>query len=482
MNHLFAFTLLVLSALHSAGQTFNNRYNFGPDTGGNGYSVEQKGDSLLLFSEYADSLYKIGIHILDLNGAVLDTRSIDNDNNWLHIGYANASDKFEDGFVSAGSIRYPLSGRKGYMVKWNNQLDTTATQLFETLSEESSLFLYQAKKVDYGFVAVGTKTNSSEMDKIILIRTDNNLNEIWRTEYGSSSVAHEGYSVVKTPDGGFLIGGVRKIPNSWDQVIIKTDELGVQQDIAYFGLGYEGYIAHVEVTADGEYVFGGMKKTGDDEYQSMVCKLDDSLNEEWCNTFHSPGPQCYVNAIKHLNDGSLIVCGFDRVNGEIVGYIAKVDTDGNTLWYRRYSQTEGNSGYFFDVIQTTDGGFFLTGYLYAYPELTRDTWGIKLDDMGCLVPGCDTVQAVLSMDGAVAFSIFPNPTSQFINVHLSSLNPVNNVVFELSDLQGRRVKSFSPQLSDTTYMMDVQELPSGMYLIKMLRNGELVKSEKIIIE
>lgn len=470
------------SALVLLGQTFNNRYNFVPYTAGNGYSVEQKGDSLIIFSHYSDSLYKIGIHILNLNGEVLDSKVLFRDSTWFFVGYSNSSDKYHDGFISAGITRFPDPHRRGYMIKWDNQLDTVLTKSFESSTGDSSLFLYQAKALDDGFVAVGSKTNNNGIEKILLIRADSNLNEIWRKEYGNSTIPQAGYSVIQTLDGGYLIGGVRKIPDSWDHVVIKTNALGIQEDVAYFGSGYEGYIAHVALTSDSHYVFGGMKKTGDYEYQSMVCKLDGSLNEVWCNTYNSPGPECYVNSVKALADGSIIICGVDRSNWDMFGYVAKIDPIGNTIWYRKYSQTENNWCFFYDVIQTNDGGFFLTGSLYPEVGLTQDIWGIKLDDMGCLIPGCDTVQHVFSTDAGVGFSIFPNPTTQFINVYVSSPNPLDHIVFELSDLQGRIVKTFSPTLFDTTYMIDVQDLPTGMYVLKMLRDGVMVRSEKILKE
>ncbi|MFO0361568.1 MAG: T9SS type A sorting domain-containing protein [Flavobacteriales bacterium] len=476
--------IVIWSALPLAGQTFNNRYNFDPYNAGNGYCVEQSGDSLLIFSNYSDSLYKIGVHVLSLDGELLSSKSIYKDSTWLFVGYSNSVDQYEEGYVSGSTKRFPEPNYRGHIIKWDLSADTLKTKVFHAAEGDSMIIFQQAKAIADGFVAVGSTRDGVSGEKIILLKTDFDLNEIWRREYGSSTIPHAGYSVVQTPDGGYLLGGVRKVIDSWDHCVIKTAADGVQQDIAYFGTGYEGYITHVAVTADGNYVFGGMKKTGQYEDQSLVCKIDANLNEIWCNTYNSPGPECYVNAIKLLDDGNLIVCGVDRSNWDMYGYILKIDPDGNEIWYRKYAQTEDNWCFFYDVIQTNDGGYFLTGSLFPEIDLSQDIWGLKLDDMGCLVPGCDTLVHVPERDASWGVSIYPNPTSQFVNVYLSasSKQQLSTVSLELVDMQGRLVRQFAPHLTDTTYMMDVEDLPAGIYVLNVFADGAVVKSEKIMKE
>jgi hypothetical protein len=116
--------------------------------------------------------------------------------------------------------------------------------------------------------------------------------------------------------------------------------------------------------------------------------------------------------------------------------------------------------------------------------LTQDIWGLKLDDMGCLVPGCDTLVHVPERDAPWGVSIYPNPTSQFVNVYLSasSKQQLSTVSLELVDMQGRLVRQFTPHLTDTTYMMDVEDLPAGIYVLNVFADGAVVKSEKIMKE
>ena len=474
----------IWSTLPMVGQTFNNRYHFDDYPASNGYSAEQSGDSLIFFSNHVDSLYKFGVHIVDLEGNVIDHKSYLDDSSWLFIGYSNTSDKFDGGYVTAGAKRFPEPNYRGKIVVWNDNLDTVVTKVFHATEGDSLIIFQQSKAISDGFVAVGSTRDGIGTENIILLETDFELNEIWRKSYGSATAPLAGYSVVQTPDGGFLLGGVRKIGESWDHCIIKTDTDGNQQYLKYHGNDFKAYYAHVANAADGNYYFGGRMQIGEDDNYSQICKIDQELDTIWCKVYGNHGPDCRVNSLKLLDDGNLIACGMDRSDFSMYGYVLKIDPDGNTIWYRKYTQTEGNWCFFYDVIQTSDGGYFLTGSLSPDSDLglNQDIWGLKLDDMGCLVPGCDTLISVGENKLNTSFSVYPNPTTQFVNVYISSANAGSKIQFELTDLQGRLVKSFLPRLTEATYMLDVEELPAGVYLLNMTVDGVFVRNEKILKE
>jgi Secretion system C-terminal sorting domain len=472
--------ILIWSAQPMAGQTFNNRYYFEGYSFGVGYSVEEIDNEYYIFSTIGDSLYKIAFHKLSLNGSESLKGRIFIDSTALFIGYSNTTDNYEDGFVSAGSINHGNNIDNGLMTLWNENGDTLMTRVIQPVEDNLRIILYQAKAITDGFVAIGAIGDNETFEKVILIKTDFELNEIWRKEYGNNSVPLNGYSVVPTPDGGFLLGGVRKIGESWDHCVIKTDDEGNQQYLKYHGNENKAYIAHVENAEDGNFYFGGRMQLGDNDNYSQICKLDQELDTIWCKVYGNHGPDCRVNSIKLLPDGNLIVCGVDRSNFTMYGYILKIDPNGNQIWYRKYTQTEGNWCFFYDVIQTSDGGYFLTGSLFPEIDITQDIWGLKLDDMGCLVPGCDTLISVGEQSLSASFSVYPNPTSQFINIYLPQGSLSKEISFELLDISGKVVKSFTPKMEDATFMMDIEELAAGIYFLIEYVEGDVVHSEKIV--
>jgi len=226
------------------------------------------------------------------------------------------------------------------------------------------------------------------------------------------------------------------VPDSWDHCVIKTSSDGTQQYLKYHGNEFKCYYAILAHSSDGNYYFGGRLQIDEYNDYSQVGKLDGELNTIWCKVYGNYGPDCRVNNLQLLPDGNVIVCGMGRSDFTMFGYILKIDPDGNEIWYRKYAQTEGNWCFFQDVIQTTDGGYVLTGSLYPEADLTQDIGGLKLVDVGCLVPGCDTLVTVAEIQTDFSFSVYPNPTSQFADVYISPTNKqhFNYPKFELIDM------------------------------------------------
>jgi hypothetical protein len=78
--------------------------------------------------------------------------------------------------------------------------------------------------------------------------------------------------------------------------------------------------------------------------------------------------------------------------------------------------------------------------------------------------------------------IYPNPSSQYFYVDITAVNLAGQCHFEIIDLQGKVVKQFAHKLADISYMLDLKELPAGLYLLQLIANGVVLRSEKIMKE
>ncbi len=76
-------------------------------------------------------------------------------------------------------------------------------------------------------------------------------------------------------------------------------------------------------------------------------------------------------------------------------------------------------------------------------------------------------------------SIWPNPAQQSVRLTLNDVHNANQ--WQLNDLQGRTVKSTSLSSSQQEAEITVSDLPSGMYLWKLLSQGGLIDSGKLVI-
>lgn len=77
-----------------------------------------------------------------------------------------------------------------------------------------------------------------------------------------------------------------------------------------------------------------------------------------------------------------------------------------------------------------------------------------------------------------SISVYPNPTSDYVNITYSSFT--DNAVVELYNYQGQRVRQI--QVTDgQAQRVDVSGVPGGIYLMTLRSEGEIVSSEKLLI-
>lgn len=73
-------------------------------------------------------------------------------------------------------------------------------------------------------------------------------------------------------------------------------------------------------------------------------------------------------------------------------------------------------------------------------------------------------------------SIYPNPVSEILELTLLTFTP--GLKYQIFDMHGKLVKVENIQSTDTK--IAVQNLNSGVYILQIDRNGQFIKSFKII--
>ncbi len=244
---------------------------------------------------------------------------------------------------------------------------------------------------DGGYAVLGSKTGFGvDSSDIYLVKTSATGNILWTKTYGGPRNEY-GSSIIKTSDGGFIIGGNTNSfgAGGYDAYVIKTDANGDtlwtktyggtadealnDEYFQNFGLVqnvYEKSINFIQQTNDGGYIitsstrsFGQgendvfLIKTNNLGYPSWTKTYGDSLN----NTGHS---------VKQTNDGGYII-GATTVNIDIslgwnyshmrCAYLIKTDSTGNTQWSKSYGTDDLNDLFVNSVFISNDGGYVLTG-------------------------------------------------------------------------------------------------------------------------
>ncbi len=224
----------------------------------------------------------------------------------------------------------------------------------------------------YAFCCTGFEIEEHGTD-FQLVKLDSLLNIEWRQYYHSgrndNPVADFGRNVRQLPDGGYILIG----DSSADGMLVRTDENGEEIWRRFCNRNDGLRVRHdCVVDIDGNIVvIGG----------NMVAKFSDEREGEeiWRQTYDVASE---IISIVALEDGGFVLAahtGSLGAQGEDL-YAARIDSDGDILWQNAYG-TE-HTDYSHSVIQTSDGGFCLAGVTryggmnYDHPIFVRlDTDG-----------------------------------------------------------------------------------------------------------
>ncbi len=178
----------------------------------------------------------------------------------------------------------------------------------------------------------------------------------WAKNFGGSN-EDDATSIVKTPDGGFAVAGFTLSTNG--DIVDKT-------------------------TTDADF---------------WVFKLNPDGTLLWSKTYGGSGDDRATKII-NTEDGGFAVTGYTRSddgdvsnnNGFYDYWLIKLDASGNLQWENTYGFSGNDQGQ--SVIQTADGGYFLTGFLDFDGRASQgisaksqrhgvgEFWGIKTNASG----------------------------------------------------------------------------------------------------
>jgi hypothetical protein len=90
-----------------------------------------------------------------------------------------------------------------------------------------------------------------------------------------------------------------------------------------------------------------------------------------------------------------------------------------------------------------------------------------------------TLSDTRDIENLLAFSVSPNPASEFLNLKLDHQESVHEAQIQLITIAGQVV--FSTNWNDSSGIVDIKSIPSGIYLIEW-RTKEKIGRQQIVIE
>ncbi len=338
---------------------------------------------------------------------------------------------------------------------------------------------------------IGSGTNT----QIYLVKTDLEGHTQWSKTYGASNRNEYPYSIADTGDG-LVIGASRSNGNITNQNYIVQDYI--------FKVDYEGNVlwsyyspanvlsklddilviqegSILVISADGIEVpiNPGMSEV---QYHPKVYKLSADREMLWERSLKDSLPaEAFLNNLEaniELSDGSGYVVAGNMYEhqtqgvGLLSGVIAKLSPEGALLWkhYLRWGYDRAEAHYLYDIAETPDGGFILAGQVNDRGDPVKATfqqaWLLKVDEQGCLVPGCLQLSKAEEAPATAAMPqvlLWPNPVQEVLSVYCQAQSELQ---LEIWDMQGRMWRRCSSGLPQVSLALDVAELPAGQYVLR----------------
>ena len=102
---------------------------------------------------------------------------------------------------------------------------------------------------------------------------------------------------------------------------------------------------------------------------------------------------------------------------------------------------------------------------------------VKKADIGVINTSINEYNTINSV------SLYPNPANDYVNVNI--ISPVStNAIINISNILGQQVysESINVKAGNNIVQINVNNLPTGMYMFSLLSDGNVLKTQKLIIE
>jgi len=230
----------------------------------------------------------------------------------------------------------------------------------------------------YALAGITTSYGAGKAD-VWLIRTDSNGNAQWNKTYGGT-VNDLAYEMAQTADGGYALAGRTDSygAGGYDFWLVKTDSAGNTQWNKTYGGAADDIGTFIIQTSDGGYTFVGYTDSfGVGSFDSWLIRTDSAGNVQWNKTYGGAAKDYLWSVIQTSEGGYALSGATDSYGaGGYDSWLVKTDSAGNTQW----SKTYGGAGYDYggSHVQTSDGGYSLIGSTNSFGAGDYDFWLVKL--------------------------------------------------------------------------------------------------------
>lgn len=399
------------------------------------------------------------------------------------------------------------NNRDAFLTKINPQTgDTLWYKLFSPPGNPDQYQTSALCELPNGDIVMGL--NCYNFDRVAVIRTDPNGNEIWRREYYTQSTVTPKFSLhnIAERQGELLVFGEMGTSNTtpWalqvrNTVLMVLDSLGNIVDDQLFPESFKmGFNMELLYTMEGNVACIGYwaERFPNTTFKSQVSffEVDTNYNVQNRRNYGIPDQSLQAHSFIRLRDGNYLVAGGTRLpdSTDILGWLLCLSPQGDSLWSQYYRNFQGPGyvdHYLYDLAQLPNGDIVACGYLFdratSSPTLGHWGWLLRTDSVGCLVPGCNpNIGTSATANPPPRMVCYPNPARGYLHVQATLTEPeAQGSRFRLLDLQGQELRRWSAPAGSGTTSVSLDDLPAGMYLLQLYdaSSGRVLQSEKVVL-
>lgn len=429
---------------------------------------------------------------VDQNGSILWQKTFGSDSVYLNVGGDGCVTKDDSGnFYVTGAIQQGNRTYDAFLFKCSSSGDSLWLTYVGDDSIDVSLGVY-FDAISQSIYCVGYA------DYLI---TEPSRAAIWEFDTSGGLVAkkefsfddYDGFRSIYKIEDTILVSGKSYVPGKdATSIIVKVDSQYNLLERKIYGTNGEDSEFFLNYS-NNQLIAWGYWDTISTNGVPVISRLTNEGASAWTRFLESPNYQ-NVMAAKTLPDRSVVYAGHKIKNGLEIGWIGKLDSMGNDLWSRTYSFYSSNpTNCSLNNFAIDNGQIVAIGYAFPDPndstQSNSNTWILKLDSMGCLIPGCDTIVAgvndVSLSNNNNHITVFPNPTHSTATVVINQGPPNGEVSFALHNLTGQQVQAKTHRLNSYGYgewQIDCSRFSPGIYFYQVTYEKGVVGKGKLLVE
>jgi hypothetical protein len=291
-----------------------------------------------------------------------------------------------------------------FVIKVDVNGDTVWQRTFSFPSQ--ALIKYADKTTDGGFVFSGQIVDEFGENNCFVFKTDSDGNLIWYKSIGDFQNQYFKQLITAESGGFWGIGDTYATNESMDILLLKLDENGNEVFRKQYGDEFENGSQGIIETNDGNLlIYGENKKSVNGKFDFIFLKINEFGDTIWRRNIGSKDADAAFYITENI-DGTYTATGYSvsQENNPISVSAVKISATGELIWQRWYNESILGIGY--EIIPAITGGYLIAATQYGNVKEKAEL--LYIDEEGLMISK--------EIDDKSNLTFYPNPFARFLTI------------------------------------------------------------------